>query len=131
MAVGVNFDSEDYQEAVSDKVMIHFSCPSVATELVLPFTAGDAETIVVLQVKAFSESGGRLYALRNCKYYAADIIDIIPSLPEEVICLVYNNPPKQKVSFHWEGVIGITSNEAGDRELARSDSPRWDNYIRF
>jgi hypothetical protein len=80
MAVGVHFNAGCYETAASDKVLIDFRKPGVATELVLPFVAGDQETIVVLQVTAFSELNGQLYAMGNRKFCAADIIDIIPSL---------------------------------------------------
>lgn len=80
IAVGVHFNERCYETAASDKVLIDFRKPAVATELVLPFMAGEQETIVVLQVTAYSESGGELYAMGNRKFCAADIIDIIPSL---------------------------------------------------
>lgn len=81
IAVGINFSEGQYEGAVADKVMFDFRKPAVATELILPFKTGDAETIVVLQVKAFHESDGKIIPLGNRKYFAADIIDIIPSLP--------------------------------------------------
>lgn len=90
IATALNFEEGGYRQAASDKVMIDLRKPAEATELVLPFTAGDAETFVVLQVRAFSEEGGRLYASGNRKFYAADIIDIIPSLPEERVLPEYN-----------------------------------------
>jgi len=81
IATGVNLNEGHCREAASDKVLIDFRKPAVATELILPFKAGDEETIVVLQVRAFTEDGGQLYESGNRKYFAADIIDIIPSLP--------------------------------------------------
>lgn len=96
IAVGLHFNEGDYQQATSDKVMIDLRKPTEATELKLPFKAGDAETIVVLQVKAFSEEGGRMYEAGNRKFFAADIIDIIPSLPEEVTLPVYNLEREQQ-----------------------------------
>lgn len=89
IAAGVNFNGGDQEQAVSDKVFFDFRKPVEATELVLPFKAGDAETIVVLQVRAFSEWNGQMYALDNLKYFAADIIDVIPSLQEEEQTIEY------------------------------------------
>ncbi|WP_343307659.1 hypothetical protein AAHN97_11045 [Chitinophaga niabensis] len=83
VAAGVNFNGGDQEQAVSDKVLFNIHQPAAATELVLPFKAGQAETIVVLQVRAFSEDNGILYASGNKKYCAADIIDVIPSFTEE------------------------------------------------
>ncbi|SIN85031.1 hypothetical protein [Chitinophaga niabensis] len=111
IAVGVNFSEGDYEQAVSAKVMIDIRQPAEATELVLPFKAGEAETIVVFQVKAFSEEGGRLYALGNRKYFAADIIDIIPSLPEEIILPTYNIEREQKPVFMWKDTLVVPQME--------------------
>jgi hypothetical protein len=83
IAVGVNFNEGKYQEAVTDKVMIDFRNPAVAGELVLPFKPGKDETVVVLQVTAYHEWNGKLYKVDNRKFFAADIIDVIPSLQEE------------------------------------------------
>lgn len=91
IAAGIHFSEEQYQDAVSDKVLIDLQKPAAATELVLPFKAGDAETIVVLQVKAFSERDGQLLASGNRKYFAADIIDIIPSLAAQPVLITYNS----------------------------------------
>ncbi|SIN67173.1 hypothetical protein [Chitinophaga niabensis] len=96
IALGVNFNEGACQEAASDKVLIDFSKPAAAAELVLPFNAGDEETIVVLQVRAFSEEGGKLYALGNRKYFAADIIDIVPSLPATSTDIIYYDQPELK-----------------------------------
>jgi hypothetical protein len=96
IALGVNFNEGGYQEAAADKVLIDFRKPAAAAELVLPFIAGEEETIVVLQVRAFSEEGGKLYALGNRKYFAADIIDIIPSLPAGRASVSYNDQPVLK-----------------------------------
>ena len=94
IAAGLNFSNNNNQEqAVSDKVLFPINEPVAATELVLPFKAGEAETIVVLQVRAFSEENGTLYASGNKKYCAADIIDVIPSLPEESAQKVYADAP--------------------------------------
>lgn len=87
IAAGVNFNGSDREKAVSDKILFDFRQPVEATELMLPFKAGEAETMVVLQVRAFSEWNGELYALDNLKYFAADIIDVIPSLlPMQAQC---------------------------------------------
>ncbi|SIN81175.1 hypothetical protein [Chitinophaga niabensis] len=84
VAAGLRFNGNDNQEqAVSDKVLFRINEPVAATELVLPFKAGEAETIVVLQVRAFHEHNGKLLSLGNVKYFAADIIDVIPSFTEE------------------------------------------------
>lgn len=95
IAIGVNFNENARQDAVSDKVLIDFRCPATATELILPFKAGEEETIVVLQVRAFSELDGKLYALGNRKFFAADIIDIIPSL-SAMSNITYNSQPELK-----------------------------------
>lgn len=83
IAAGVNFSGGDQEQAVSDKVLFDFRQPVEAMELVLPFKAGEAETMVVLQVREFHECNGQLYEKGNKKFFAADIIDVIPSLPEE------------------------------------------------
>jgi hypothetical protein len=93
IAAGLNFNGGDQEQAVSDKVVFRINQAVAATELVLPFKAGKAETIVVLQVRAFSEDNGTLYASGNKKYCAADIIDVIPSLPEESVQKVYADAP--------------------------------------
>lgn len=111
IAVGLNFNQGDYQQADSDKVMIDLRMPAEATELVLPFKAGGDETIVVLQVKAFREEGGKLYASGNRKYFAADIIDIIPSLPEETILPAYNIEREQKPVFMWKDTLVVPQME--------------------
>lgn len=107
IAAGVNFNEGNHQDAVSDKVMIDFRQPAVATELILPFKAGAAETIVVLQVKAFREEGGKLYASGNRKYFAADIIDIIPSFEATPERKEYNSLPEQKPLFIAEGCYAV------------------------
>lgn len=96
IAVGVNFKEGAHQEAASDKVLIDFSKPAAATELILPFKAGEEETIVVLQVRGFDEREGKLYVLGNRKYFAADIIDIIPSLPAVSTSITYRDQPEMK-----------------------------------
>ncbi|MRG44101.1 hypothetical protein GFS24_03200 [Chitinophaga sp. SYP-B3965] len=96
ITAGLNFNEGNRQDAVSDKVMIDFRQPAVATELILPFKAGDDETVVVLQVKAFKEEQGKLCALGNRKYFAADIIDIIPSLEEVPERKEYSTMPEHK-----------------------------------
>ena len=111
IAAGLNFNDGDHQQAVSDKVTIDLRMPAEATELILPFKAGDAETFVVLQVKAFREENGTLYASGNRKYFAADIIDIIPSLPEETILPAYNIDREQKPVFMPEKVMSIAQLE--------------------
>jgi hypothetical protein len=111
IAAGVNFSEGDYEQAVSAKVLIDIRKPAEAQDLVLPFKAGDAETIVVFQVKAFSEEGGKLYESGNRKYFAADIIDIIPSLPEETILPTYNNGWEQKPVFMPVNVMSIAQLE--------------------
>ena len=103
IAVGVNFNEGEYQDAVSDKVLIDFRKPAMASELVLPFKAGDAETIVVLQVTAFSEYGGKLYASGNRKFFAADIIDVVPSLQVEEAQLVHHSQVAKKPLFQLHG----------------------------
>lgn len=103
IAVGVDFNGGEYQDAVSDKVLIDFRKPAEATELILPFTAGDAETIVVLQVRAFREENGNLYASGNRKYFAADIIDVIPSLQVEETHLVHHSQSTKKPLFQLHG----------------------------
>lgn len=96
IAVRVNFKEGAYQEVVSDKVLYDFKQPAEAKELVLPFKAGDDETIVVLQISAYSECNGKLYRLDNKKYFAADIIDVIPSLRvEEEMLLHHAHDEKQ------------------------------------
>lgn len=99
IAVGINFNENTYQPAVSDKILIDLSQPGPATELILPFKAGDDETVVVLQVRAFSEVNGQLYVVDNLKYFAADIIDIIPSLIPECPATVHNSQPEKKALF--------------------------------
>jgi len=111
IAAGLNFNEGDYEQAASAKVLIDLRKPAEATELVLPFKAGDNETIVVLQVKAFSEEGGRLYESGNRKYFAADIIDIIPSLQEESILPTYNAEREQKPVFIWKDTILVPQME--------------------
>ena len=83
IAAGVNFNGGDQQQAVADKVLFKLNQPAPATELILPFKAGEAETIVVLQVRSFTEYNGVLMASGNKKYFAADVIDVIPSLSEK------------------------------------------------
>ncbi|SIO54010.1 hypothetical protein [Chitinophaga niabensis] len=107
IAAGLNFKEGNYGEAVSDKVLIDFRQPAAATELILPFKAGEAETIVVLQVKAFREESGKLYASGNRKYFAADIIDIIPSfevIPER---REYNILPGQQLLLAAHGCYAV------------------------
>lgn len=99
IAAGVNFNENSYQPAVSDNVLIDLRNPGSATALVLPFKAGKEETIVVLQVRAFSELNGELYVVDNLKYFAADIIDIIPSLLMECPATVHNSQPEKKQLF--------------------------------
>lgn len=112
IATGVNFNEGGYQQAVSDAVMIDLRMPSEATELVLPFKAGENETIVVLQVKAFREEEGKILASGNRKFFAADIIDIIPSLPEEEPVLpVYNLEKEQQPVFMWQNTIMVAQLE--------------------
>ena len=111
IAVGVNFGEGDYEQAASAKLMIDLRMPSEAMELTLPFKAGDAETIVVFQVKAFREENGTLYASGNRKYFAADIIDIIPSLPEETILPTYNIEREQKPVFMWKDTLIVPQME--------------------
>jgi len=96
IALGLNFNEGIYQEAASDNVLFDARKPAAATELILPFKAGDEETIVVLQVRAFSEDGGKLYASGNRKFFAADLIDIIPSLPVTSTGITYNDQPELK-----------------------------------
>ncbi|MRG44196.1 hypothetical protein GFS24_03675 [Chitinophaga sp. SYP-B3965] len=103
IAVGVNFNEGEYQDAVSDKVLIDFSKPAEAKELVLPFKACDEETIVVLQVSAYSEWNGKLYRLDNLKYFAADIIDVIPSVVTEEANLVHHSQATKKPLFQLHG----------------------------
>ncbi|MRG44389.1 hypothetical protein GFS24_04650 [Chitinophaga sp. SYP-B3965] len=103
IAVGVNFTDGEYQDAVSDKVLIDLRKPAVANELILPFTAGDDETIVVLQVTAFREYAGQLCASGNRKYFAADIIDVIPSLVIEEANLVHHSHAIGKPLFQLHG----------------------------
>lgn len=104
IAVGLNFNAGEHQQAISDKVLIDLRKPAEATELVLPFKAGEDETIVVMQVKAFREEGGKMYALGNRKFFAADIIDIIPSLPEESPLKVYNSEQEQQPVFMYQSM---------------------------
>lgn len=94
IAVGVNFKDGACQDAASDKVLIDFSKPAAATELILPFKAGEEETIVVLQVRGFDVIDGKMYVLGNRKYFAADIIDIIPSLPAVSTGITYRDQPE-------------------------------------
>ncbi|WP_343307961.1 hypothetical protein AAHN97_12470 [Chitinophaga niabensis] len=111
IAVGLNFSEGNYEQAVSAKVLIDLRKPAAATELVLPFKAGDTETIVVFQVRAFSEEGGKRYASGNRKYFAADIIDVIPSLPEETIVPTYNIEREQKPVFMWKDTLVVPQME--------------------
>jgi hypothetical protein len=99
IAAGINFNEDSYQAAVSDTVLIDLRQPGSATELLLPFKAGEEETIVVLQVRAFSEINGQLYLVDNLKYFAADIIDIIPSLLMECPAIVHHSQPEKKQIF--------------------------------
>lgn len=92
IAAGVSFTGGE-QETVSDKVLFRINEPQAATELILPFKAGETETIVVLQVRAFREENGVLYASGNKKYFAADIIAVIPSLQEEAPAVAYAAMP--------------------------------------
>ncbi|WP_343307867.1 hypothetical protein AAHN97_12020 [Chitinophaga niabensis] len=104
IAVGVNFNGGDYQDAVTDKVMIDFREPAAAKELILPFKAGEEETIVVLQITAYHEWNGSMYKLDNLKYFAADIIDVIPSLPqEEEVNMVHQTKTERKPLFQLLG----------------------------
>lgn len=104
IAVGVNFNEGTYQDAVTDKVMIDFRKPAAAKELVLPFKAGKEETIVVLQVTAYHDWNGKLYKVDNVKYFAADIIDVIPSLPqEEEANIVHHSQVQKKPLFQLHG----------------------------
>lgn len=102
IAAGVNFNEGSYQQAVSDKVLIDLRKPITAKELVLPFTAGKDETVVVLQVRAFTEMDGKLYLVDNLKYFAADIIDVIPSLSEETSA-VFNSQAEKQPLFQLHG----------------------------
>lgn len=109
IAAGVNFQQEAHQ-AVADSVMFRINEPQPATALVLPFKAreaGEAETIVVLQVRAFSEDNGILYASGNRKYCAADIIDVIPSLPEENAQKVYADAPSSDLPHSDKTVAAV------------------------
>ena len=104
IAAGVNFHKEGHQ-TVSDNVLFRINEPQAATALVLPFKAGDAETIVVLQVRAFSEDNGRLYASGNQKYCAADIIDVVHSLPEETAHKTYANVPSSELQHSDKTIV--------------------------
>lgn len=104
IAVGLNFNEAEYQEAVTDKVLIDFRKPAEAKELVLPFKAGKDETIVALQVTAYHELNGKLYKVDNRKFFAADIIDVIPSLPqEEDANIVHHSQVQKKPLFQLHG----------------------------
>lgn len=103
IAVGVNFNEREYSEAVSDKVMYDFREPAVEKELVLPFKAGEEETIVVLQISAYSEWQGKLYRLDNKKYFAADIIDVIPSLEAKEEILIHHAQTTKQPLFKLHG----------------------------
>lgn len=113
VAAGLNFNGDDRELAVSDKVLFRINQPVAATELVLPFKAGEAETIVVLQVRAFNEHNGILVALGNMKYCAADIIDVIPSFPaEEGMAPHHAQPTKQPLSLpHGNDAIATPKRE--------------------
>jgi hypothetical protein len=106
IAAGLNFHQEAHQ-AVADSVLFRINEPQAATELVLPFKAGDTETIVVLQVRAFSEDNGTLYASGNKKYFAADIIDVIPSLPEESAQKRYADAPSSNLQHSDKSIAAI------------------------
>lgn len=104
IAVGVNFNEGTYQDAVTDKVMIDFRKPATANELILPFQAGEEETIVTLQITAYREENGKLYKRDNVKYFAADIIDVIPSLPQtEEAGIAHCSPVHKKPLFQLHG----------------------------
>lgn len=105
IAVNVNFNQGEYQDAVTDKVMIDFGKPAEAKELVLPFKTGEDETIVVLQVTAYHELNGKLYKVDNRKYFAADIIDVIPSLPqeEEITNIIHHDQSGRHPLFRLHG----------------------------
>jgi len=104
IAVGVNFSKGTYQDAVTDKVMIDFRKPAQAGELVLPFKAGEEETIVTLQITAYREEGGKMYKRDNVKFFAADIIDVIPSLPQgEEESIVHHSQVQKKPLFQLHG----------------------------
>jgi len=104
IAMGVHFNEGCYQTAAADKVLIDLRHPAEAAELVLPFKAGEQETIVVLQVTAFSERDGKLHAQGNRKFCAADIIDIIPSLPEVKLHMEFNQGEKDEL-FQMPGDV--------------------------
>lgn len=104
IAVGVNFQEGKYLDAVTDTVLIDLRKEPAAKELVLPFKAGDEETIVVLQVSAYDEHQGTLCRLGNRKYFAADIIDVIPSLPEEEAAnIIHHSRPSKQPLFQLHG----------------------------
>jgi hypothetical protein len=104
IAVGVNFNEGTYQDALTDQVMIDFRKPAAAKELILPFKAGEDETIVTLQITAYSEENGKMYKRDNVKYFAADIIDVIPSLPqEEEAGIVHHSRDQKKPLFQLHG----------------------------
>lgn len=103
IAVNVNFNEDYYSEAVSDKVLYDFKQPAEIKELILPFEAGKDETIVVLQITAYSEMYGRSYQSGNKKFCAADIIDVIPSLQVEEDALVHRAQVADKPLFQLHG----------------------------
>lgn len=108
IAVGVNFSEGTYQDAVTDSIMIDFRKPAAAKELILPFKAGEDETLVVLQVTAYREECGRMYRQDNRKYFAADIIDVIPSLPQELLqeedtIIVHHSQAQKQPLFRLHG----------------------------
>lgn len=113
IAAGINFNEDSYQPAVSGQVLIDLRQPASATELTLPFKAGEAETVVVLQVSAFTEVNGRLYLVDNLKYFAADIIDIIPSFKMECSATVHISQPEKKPLFqlHTESTYFMPQRE--------------------
>lgn len=80
IAITANFAKEIFRQTTSAAIMIDVQETLQPMELTLPRPGSEA-TIVILQVRAYQLEDGELKVLADKKYFAADIIAILPPMP--------------------------------------------------
>lgn len=80
IAISANFAKETFRQTTSEAVMINVRETLQPLGLTLPRPGSEA-TIIILQVRAYQLKDGTLNLLADKKYFAADIIAVLPPMP--------------------------------------------------
>lgn len=89
IALSPDFEKGTCKQTASDALMVSVREPFPPSALTM-LRPGNQATIIILQVRPFAKEHGKFYELSDKKYFAAEIMSILPMIP----LLKFKNAPK-------------------------------------